>query len=188
MPLDKRCSKAAADANFSTLYKKNKRNPQLSAIVLNVLKRSCGVDSKAKMSVDQIVAAGSGTESRRWLPLADLFEELPSSPAVRGLSFGLPGGMRGAGTCPASSPPDETRGLAGRAGPPIPLTKCPRCGRAYNKSAGRCPRCRAKDEAVNLAGGMRMDPLVGASATVACEGCGGPVRLGEKCRRCGREA
>lgn len=133
------------------------------------------------------MVAGRKTEMSKWVNLADLFESLPSSPVVRGLSFGLPGGMRGVGVSPSASPPDPTRGLAGHAGPPIPLTKCSKCGTAYNKTAGRCPRCRSKAEAVNIAGGMRMSPLIGADSA-ACKGCGKPVRLGEKCRRCGMEA
>lgn len=377
MPLDKRCSQAAVDANFSRLYKEGKRNPQLSAIVLSVLKKSCGVPDDTQMSIKQVLGAkaeGCGC-GRRWVELESLFmeggssgqvlyhigkrppipqlkrhdggkgekgggwerpwldkptgkvvfltsnpvgvavhhgvtsgnvyafdvpnwvikqaggihryergsevlipeelwqhvkfkgkvmdqktllakvrpqfsargkeahtgsviadrrdaaefekkvrkretmamkrerlereaqaakrkaraqdilrrsgvsdvlEDLPSSPAVRGLSFDLPGGMKGVGTSPAAAPPDETRGLAGRLAPPIPIEKCPRCGRAYNKAQGRC-RCGMR-EAVNLAGGMRMDPLVGASPLVACENCGGAVRRGARCSRCGVEA
>lgn len=119
--------------------------------------------------------------------VSDVLEGLSSSPVVRGLSFDLPGGMRGAGTSPAASPPDAARGLAGGMAPPIPLEKCPKCGKAYNKAAGRC-RCGGVQETVNLGGGMRMDPLVGASSQVACRNCGGPVRRGAWCGRCGTEA
>lgn len=190
MPLDKRCSQAAVDANYSQLYKDGKRNPQLSAIVLSVLKKACGLPRDFKGNVKDILGSkGECRSAGRWLDLADLFEELPSSPVVRGLSFSLPGGTRGAGTSPSASPPEPTRGLVGYAGNPMTLAKCPSCGTPYKASnGGICPKCGAKVEAVNLAGGMRMDPLVGASATVACKGCGGPVRIGEKCRRCGMEA
>lgn len=197
MPLDKRCSQAAVDANYSTLYKEGKRNPQLSAIVLNVLKRSCGVDKDSQMSAKEIIAAGSakteakmqhwsragqkakerkekekkekglagkirkgfkmvsspmaaegaspmaaeGAPGTRWVRFSDLFEGLPSSPAVRGLSFSFPGGMRGAGTSLSSASPDDSRGLAGGMAPPIPIVKCRKCGVAYNKAVGRCPGC-----------------------------------------------
>lgn len=162
MPLDKRCSQAAVDANYSQLYKEGYRNPQLSAIVLSTLKKACGVDkASSSMTADQIIAAGGKKEHRhhRWVDLADLFENLPSSPVVRGLSFTLPGGMRGVGTSPSASPPSDSRGLAGRLG----------------------------SEATNIANGMRMEPLVGGERH-RCRGCGGPVKRGEKCPACGMEA
>lgn len=152
MPLDKRCSRAAVDANYRQLYdKEGKRNPQLSAIVLSVLKKACGTPD-VKGGIKQVLKAAGKAEGRRWVELSDLFnEDLPSSPVVRGLSFDLPGGMRGVGTSPAAAPPHGERGLSGRLSPPIPLEKCPKCGRAYNKAVGQC-RCGMR-EAVNLAGG-----------------------------------
>lgn len=150
MPLNRGCSQAAADANFSKLYGEGYRNPQLSAIVLSTLKKACGVDKDtSSMTVKDILAAGGKSEGRRWVELRDLFEGLPSSPVVRGLSFSLPGGMRGVGTSPSASPPSDTRGLVGRANSPMALKKCPHCGAPYNPSVsnGICPRCRASLEA-----------------------------------------
>lgn len=138
MPLNKGCSKAAADANYSQLYKDGYRNPQLSAIVRSTLTKACGVDRDTTMTNSEIIAAG--TKERRWIDLADLFEELPSSPAVRGLSFGVPSCMRGVGVSPSASPPSDSRGLVGRLG----------------------------NEATNLANGMRMQPLVGGHRCRGC--------------------
>ena len=160
MPLDRGCSKDSVEANYRQLYKDGYRNPQLSAIVLSVLKRSCGVKSKDQMSAGEIIGSSkSKTEARkkplqlqkrrksegRWVELSGLFEDLPSSPVVRGLSFNLPGGMRGVGTSPSSSPPDDSRGLLGGVAPPIPLTKCEGCGVVYNKAIGKCPKCRGRE-------------------------------------------
>jgi len=160
MPLDKQCSQAAVQKNYSTLYGEGYRNPQLSAIVLSTLKKACGVDkASATMTADQIIGSAAKKEHRRWVDLSDLFEELPSSPAVRGLSFGLPGGMRGVGTSPSASPPSGSRGLAGLLG----------------------------SEATNLANGMRMSPLVGGKGPRRCRGCGAVMKKGERCPVCGLE-
>jgi len=209
MPLDRGCSREAAQNNYRQLYKEGKRNPQLSAIVLSILKKSCGVSPKSSMSQKEILAKGIKTEAipkgrparwsraeheaklkrekrekeekeekkskgiggklrkgfkmvfgrevkvspvpvphqkrmrKEWVDLNDLFEGLPSSPAVRGLSFNLPGGMRGVGTSPSSAPPNDSRGLAGGAAPPIPLVKCEGCGAVYNMGSNdKCPKCR----------------------------------------------
>jgi len=80
-----------------------------------------------------------------WIEIASFFESLPSSPSVRGLSFDLPGGMRGVGTSPSASPPSDNRGLSGRLAPPSFLAKCRKCGVAYNKTIGRCPECGKKE-------------------------------------------
>jgi hypothetical protein len=150
---------SAVQSNYSTLYGDGYRNPQLSAIVLSTLKKACGVDKTSTMTADEIIASGGKKEHRRWVDLADLFEGLPSSPAVRGLSFSIPGGMRGVGTSPSASPPSDSRGLAGRMG--------------Y--------------EATNLANGMRMEPLVGGQRRRRCRGCGHPMGDVERCPMCGME-
>jgi len=162
MPLDKGCSQAAVQANYSQLYGDGYRNPQLSAIVRSVLAKACGVDKSTTMRTKEIIAAGGKKEHRhhRWVDLADLFEGLPSSPAVRGLSFSIPGGMRGVGTSPSASPPSDSRGLSGRLG--------------Y--------------EATNIANGMRMSPLVGANVKTPCRVCKGPIKKGARCPACGAEA
>lgn len=207
MPLVKKCSKDAVQANYSRLYKEGYRNPQLSAIVLNTLKRACGVKGADDMTADEIIASSGQTESQqwsrkrsefqkrqkekekksigsklkkgfkmvfgipkkvdstpvphqkrkpmskqekvrkmatregRWVPLDVLFEDLPSSPVVRGLAFSLPGGMRGVGSSYSAAPPNKSRGLVGNNEPPIPMTKCEKCGKIYGSSRKSCPEC-----------------------------------------------
>ena len=154
MPLNKSCNQNAAHANYRELYKAGYRNPQLSAIVLSTLKKACGVKKDSKPMTAKKMIAVKNNESKQvfiqlgtdsvpscWFDFDDLFEGLPSSPAIRGLWFNLPAGMRGVGTSINAAPPSDSRGLVGGVAPPVPLAKCPKCGRPYNKATKFCKNC-----------------------------------------------
>ena len=65
MPLNKGCSQGAFDKNMHILIKEDKREQdQAVAIAINTLKGACGVESKKRMKVKDILTKGGKKEAR----------------------------------------------------------------------------------------------------------------------------
>jgi hypothetical protein len=97
---------------------------------------------KSGWEQDGIAAKSKPPKSRfgRYITIESLFEDLPSSPAIRGMSFSIAPGVHGVGTSPSASPVLDGIGLLGTT---VDGRMCPKCGKGKVSKDRRCPVCGA---------------------------------------------
>ena len=76
----------------------------------------------------------------RYITIESLFEDLPSSPVVRGLSFTISPGIHGVGTSPSAAPVLDGIGLSGTV---VDGRMCPKCRKGMVAPGKHCPVCGA---------------------------------------------